>query len=143
MLELQAPPDKREKRRFEAYQGEVDELRPHLRHGRGACIYRGHKLYEGWWKDGHPHSRGRFLMSNGSYYEGEFKDGKLKSNGSLEFKRHGHGVAVWSNGEKFEGEFRDGNRHGKGVKTNKAGKVLVEGTWVEDCNQAEDRCVLF
>lgn len=129
MLELRSTTEKKGKKNFEAYQGEVDESRPHLRHGRGACIYRGYRLYEGWWKDGHPYCRGRFSISNGSYYEGEFKDGERLSNGVLTFKRHGHGVQVWPNGDKFVGEYKDGCRHGEGVKSNKAGKVISKGTW--------------
>ena len=65
-------------------------------------------------------------------------------NGDLKFTRHGKGTAVWPNGDRFDGEFVGGKRHGQGVKTNKNGKVIAQGIWVEDQNEDENRpCQIF
>ena len=56
--------------KFEAYEGEVLRDDPEVRHGRGACIFQGLHLYEGWWRDNLPYARGRFLYHHGYWYEG-------------------------------------------------------------------------
>ncbi len=44
-------------------------------------------------------------------------------------RREGAGVYTSQNGNKWSGEFKNDRPNGRGVLTDKAGKILKEGVW--------------
>ncbi|HMU10894.1 MAG TPA: hypothetical protein PKC54_12860 [Ferruginibacter sp.] len=72
-------------------------------------------------------------FADGSSYTGEWKD-------SL---RHGNGTYLWANGNKYTGQWKNGLREGQGIKYDKEGKILQEGTWVKGIFTTSDNMTFY
>lgn len=100
----------------------LGEVKGGKAHGFGYAIFDSKGFYEGNWKNSLRNGKGKYSWRNGDVYEGEY-------NNDL---RNGFGTYQFKSGEQYKGDWRNDLRHGQGVLTDKDGKVLFEGKWVND-----------
>ena len=88
----------------------------------GAHIFPSGEQYVGEWRDNKFHGQGTYSFPSGEKYIGDFRD----------HQRNGQGTHILPNGEKYVGEFRDGKRNGQGSRFSASGRLLQQGTWVDN-----------
>lgn len=111
-----------------------------MRHGQGTMTWPEGSRYTGMFERGRANGDGELIRTDNSIYRGQFLQDCMSGFGCMQWidgveykgefsnnKRHGLGKMVWTSGKwvSYEGAWKEGLQHGRGILTDRDGKVHV------------------